>query len=98
MCDCKSYNKDTGETPNALLDISEHFFWESFSRPIVCIDECISEQIEMLWRMGIFTRGSCCGHNEADPNVVIESEKDIYLAKLMLPENFQILIWRLVRA
>lgn len=39
----------------------------------VCIEPCIAESIRALWSAGIITRGSCCGHNQEWPSVVIEA-------------------------
>ncbi len=32
----------------------------------ICVDRCISEQVIELWKAGIRTYGSCCGHNKIE--------------------------------
>ena len=100
MCNCHSYNGAEGETPEANLNIAQYFPWYEHTRPVVSIDACIARDIEKLWAMGIYTRGSCCGHGDdkKGPSVVLASEADSFLAKLFLPRdrNYQILCWKLI--
>ncbi|BAP30128.1 uncharacterized protein CHSO_1091 [Chryseobacterium sp. StRB126] len=42
----------------------------------ISIDPCIIDEIKELWRLGITTYGSCCGHNKAESFVNVD-EKDI---------------------
>ena len=32
-------------------------------RKTVCIDRCLSTEVQYLWSLGIETTGCCCGHN-----------------------------------
>ncbi len=41
----------------------------------ISIDKCIVEKIKDLWKQGIMTYGSCCGHFEKQGMVNV-SEKD----------------------
>lgn len=65
MCDCISYNKpnEASSTPERVVDPRPYF---SFCTKTVCVDECIADDILALWAAGIFTRHSCCNHNEKD--------------------------------
>lgn len=42
----------------------------------ICIDPCIYDEIKSLWDVGIYTYGSCCGHN-VNESFVNVAEKDI---------------------
>ncbi|UTU09683.1 hypothetical protein CcrBL47_gp398 [Caulobacter phage BL47] len=38
---------------------------------LVGIDRCLLDEVEMLWRLGIVTVESCCGHNVAAPYIAV---------------------------
>lgn len=40
----------------------------------ICIDACISVEIERLWNRGIKTMGCCCGHNINIPFIEVAEE------------------------
>lgn len=63
LCDCHSYNWDIGTVPERIVNG-------------VCLDECIADAVEELWRQGLETIGSCCGHNRITPSLVIPNEAD----------------------
>ena len=42
----------------------------------VSLDACIAEDIQRLWAAGIWTLGSCCGHGDVNPSVVLASHAD----------------------
>ena len=74
MCNCN--NIDFGSTENFAqqveVPIPEHMKTYKDARlqngqsPTVCIDPCIVDEVKELWRLGITTYGSCCGHNKAE--------------------------------
>ncbi len=33
------------------------------SKTHLCLDRCISDEVQSLWKVGIVTNGCCCGHN-----------------------------------
>ena len=72
MCNCKSYNLNIGEEPSVILTPPENLF-KQMDRDTrsICIDKCIANVIKHLWNHNIVTLGSCCGHNEKSPSVVI---------------------------
>jgi hypothetical protein len=72
MCKCKSYNKQTGEVPEVVLDAPDWSRKES-----ICIDACIADVIKELWDKGITTGGSCCGHNKENPSVIVWENEDV---------------------
>lgn len=63
MCDCQSYNRPavTGGTIPRALPYREHF--PHSSHETVCVDDCIADAVEALWKSGIETVHSCCSHN-----------------------------------
>lgn len=40
----------------------------------VAIDVCIATEIGRLWMQGVVTLGSCCGHGQMAPTVVVAPE------------------------
>lgn len=69
-CDCISYNQPRPwqKTPNVELRVGDHGpaeWFESdptFADKIVLVDACIAPVIADMWRAGIWTLNSCCGH------------------------------------
>lgn len=96
MCNCKSYNWEVGDQPEVVLDIAA-YFPESAKENGVCIDACIAESVKALWKEGIFTRGSCCGHNKTPSSVIIENASDLKKAQTVLAgTNIEsIMVWEL---
>jgi len=47
---------------------------EQTRREIVCIDACLVSEIWELWRQGIRTTGSCCGHNQGPAYIGVVDE------------------------
>lgn len=52
---------------NIILD-KEHLYKEGLMK----VDECLVEEIKDLWRMGIHTRGCCCGHHKQSGYIEVE--------------------------
>ncbi len=72
MCDCKSYNSGVGTVPEKILTAPK---WSH--KDTICIDTCIVDVITHLWKNGVVTLGSCCGHNTEVASVVLgEGESD----------------------
>lgn len=98
MCDCKSYNKPEwgGSKPEVIVPKPE---WADRTSDTICLDSCIAEDVQTLWANGIHTLGSCCGHNQAPPSIVVESKSDpeyIRFIKSLVP-GWEINQWELVR-
>lgn len=76
-CNCRSYNGDFGETPEAVLPIPKHFgphYYASGQRKeTVCVDACIAHVIQHLWDNHVWTENSCCGHNgkSGPPGIIL---------------------------
>ena len=99
-CNCKSATYPGGEVEGVLVDSAEYFAWDSPSRP-VAIDACIEKEIRALWAAGVWTGGSCCGHNLTGPSIVIATGSDGPRAKKLLEEidpgrKWSDFSWRLV--
>lgn len=70
----------------------------------VCIDACIADAIKHLWAKGYQTLGCCCGHNKANPSVVIADcygEVEILAIQLELSQidkrDWDVFQWRLAQ-
>lgn len=73
MCKCEA-NIKTGEYSNqSILNLPEHMskYW---SKETICVDNCLVDEIKMLWDLGIITTGCCCGHNLLLPYVGVIDE------------------------
>jgi hypothetical protein len=99
MCDCISYNQPQPwqKTPSIVADPRDYF--DCDWRP-VSIDACIWPLIESLWKAGIVTMNSCCGHNDpVKRGVILEHESDADAAQTIadsMSDPAQILFWKLV--
>lgn len=52
----------------------------------ICLDKCIADEVQMLWRLGITTIGSCCGHNKTSGVISVieeDAQKMIDLGYIM---------------
>ena len=111
MCDCFSYNWQEGETPPVLLDPNKYIEHDGDPLKQVSVDACIADQVKMLWQSGVWTEGSCCGHNgeffngrvDGRPYVIVSSSADAEAAVALLKEhdpdrNWRVLQWQLVNA
>lgn len=101
MCKCHSYNGEYGTTPEVMVPAPE---WAltclGEPKETICLDACIAETIQELWRRGICTESSCCGHNRMRPSVVVSTDEDMAHVKKVLDEidrrNWEISQWQRV--
>ncbi len=69
----------------------------------VSIDYCIANVVQLLWKKGIYTLGSCCGHNKVNPSIILDNNKSImaleieYIIKMIDNRNWDIYEWRLTK-
>ena len=74
-CDCHCYNANTGNVPEVVVDAP---YWAHTTlgerKEKICLDACIAVAVQELWRRGVVTIGSCCGHGLVSPSVVIEGD------------------------
>ena len=67
----------------------------------VSLDECISEVVVTLWDAGVVTLGSCCGHGERAPSLVLGDHQDAVEVETLLggmdpTRRWALHQWRLV--
>lgn len=99
-CRCISYNRPDLRPrrgkPEVMLRAPT---WSV--RPIICVDACIADAIQMLWRHDVITRGCCCGHNRIPPSVVLDMPDQAPLAIELLQKHdgreWDVLVWTLCK-
>lgn len=90
-CNCRSYNRPEwgGDEPEA--GVYHH------AKGLVYVDPCIAPLIKALWRAGIETMASCCGHNAIPPSICIEDPRQVPLACWLLasidPRDIQVIVY-----
>ena len=69
----------------------------------VCVDACISHVIKHIWNNGVFTKGSCCGHNGkyGKPSIILDSSiKNADKVRKLISEvderDFKLMSWNLI--
>lgn len=98
MCDCHSYNADTGTSKEVILV----YPWNKEIN--VCVDSCIADVIELLWENNINTQNSCCGHNKITPWIIFDenslsAEKAVEIREIISQvdkRDFDLLCWERV--
>ncbi len=102
MCDCHSYNADTGSTPEVILELPDHLNGTRHNHR-VCIDACIAHVLSHLWRASVVTGGSCCGHNRDKPSLVLGNNatpETVEIVRQLIAEvddrEWKLLSWQLV--
>lgn len=98
QCNCHSYNKANGSTPEVVLKPPEHLI----DKESICIDACVAPLIQALWDNNIRTESSCCGHGKIKPSIVFMShmpQRDLINAKELIDtldgRDFDMLMWKL---
>jgi len=77
MCKCKyvEIGSCTNQTciaiPNHMQEYKEYRIKNKL-KPLICIDNCILNEVQYLWSLGIKTTGCCCGHNKLDGFIGVE--------------------------
>ena len=100
-CNCQSYNMGGGETPQVVLNPNKHFKTDNPSRN-VSVDACIAPQVEYLWSQGVWTVGSCCGHDsDRKPHIIVDEGTDPAKAATILRmidpgREWEVYQWQLV--
>ena len=87
MCDCvdveiQSYdNQVMFPTPPHMRPL---YACGGRLRESICVDKCLAEEVQWLWRWGIKTTGCCCGHNvKTDQSYIGVVDEDIERMKEM---------------
>jgi hypothetical protein len=79
-CKCVNIEPQSKEAFNQMIvvDIPNHMQdyrkkrIEAGFEPLISIDPCIFDEIQMLWNVGIITYGCCCGHNTFESMVNVD--------------------------
>jgi hypothetical protein len=61
MCDCKNVALGSYDNQIQINNLPPHM---SAFKAAICLDACISQEVQDLWDLGITTTGCCCGHNQ----------------------------------
>lgn len=89
MCNCISHNRpDLGGT-NPEVALPYRIYFPESAHETVCVDACIAETLTKLWRAGVQTRGSCCGHNGhfGSPSIYLVKAKEVEKAAAILKSS-----------
>lgn len=91
-CDCHSYNAGWGTIPEVQVEAPGDW------KMMICLDACIAETIQELWKRGVMTEGSCCGHGKIKPSVVVSQDADMEECQKILdeidPRDWEISQWQ----
>ena len=70
----------------------------------IYVDACIVKVLEYFWERNIYTKSSCCGHNTANPSIVVENnlaEENAKMIHKLIAEiddrEWEIYSWKLVK-
>lgn len=95
MCDCRSYNRPEwgGSLDEVVIDPRLYF---SDATKTVCVDSCLAHVVTELWRVGIKTAHSCCGHNNMMPSIGLMKVDDVAFAAGVIarsdPRKFRLFV------
>jgi len=70
MCKCIDIEIGSHETQITLLAPS----WSS--KKYIAVDACLKEEILFLWKNGVITDNSCCGHNKISGFIIVAKESE----------------------
>jgi hypothetical protein len=74
---CKCINIEAGTYENQVeLPRPDHMIGQTYgsASDTICVDSCLSGEIQLLWELGISTTGCCCGHNYLPPFIGVIDE------------------------
>lgn len=97
-CNCASLNRpeSTGSKPPVALDPNKFFKWDTPGK-VVYVDACISDEVRVLWEAGIWTKGSCCGHNGMfERSIILDEGADEKTARRLIAKRTNLLMWKLM--
>ncbi len=84
MCHCKEVEFGTYDN---VVEMKPPFVLKQMNGEVkknqwVSIDCCIATEISLLWKAGIVTMNSCCGHNKLIPTVIVHTDSIELMKKL----------------
>lgn len=71
LCGCPDFGEYTG----MVELIPPHFIQRDDDRGI-CVDVCLALEVSNLWKIGVVTTGSCCGHGRLPPSICVRDDYD----------------------
>lgn len=101
-CNCHSYNMNIGIKPEIKV-VPPAFIGETRMNPDlpICLDACIADTIQHLWKRGELTLNCCCGHNKNLPSIVIDASQDPDRVRQIIKEvddrDFELFAWKLIK-
>lgn len=90
-CDAKSYECGKYTHPMVVLNLPDRYSqllyrkgYTTQRRKQVAIDECLADEIQVLWYQGIITLSCCCGHNirKFQPYIAVDTDSVDAMHKL----------------
>lgn len=90
-CDAKSYRCGTYTHPMVVLNVPDVYSrilyrkgYTTQRRKQVAVDECLADEIQVLWYQGIVTLSCCCGHNirKFQPYIAVDTDSVDTMLKL----------------
>ncbi len=74
ICDCKPATHGGKPELDIPEDIAIHLGGSHRKTRKVYVDGCIAHVIQHLWANKIITLSCCCGHNERNPDIVVDGK------------------------
>jgi hypothetical protein len=81
-----------------ILDIHAAFPHVITDSPTVCVDHCIAPVVQALWRAGVLTLNSCCGHNAEAPSIIThlhDADRALTVLREAGYPQVRVLAWKL---
>lgn len=95
MCKCKNIELGSRECYSQMKTVKIPSHMISYKKArlknglsnFICIDPCIFNEIKHLWKLGIITYGSCCGHNKLESFVNVDKNNIQQMLNLGYVQN-----------
>lgn len=79
-----------GSTPESVLTPPQ-FIQAALKRDTICVDACIVDVLEDVWRHGLMTYGCCCGHNDEMRRSIIINAQDQTRVRSIVGDSFHLI-------
>jgi hypothetical protein len=80
-CYCDKSVRIGDLTNQITLPTPKHIGYKT--KPTICIDKCMLEEIKKVWSYGVRTSGCCCGHNQKKPYIGVLDDKSAVIMRLL---------------
>lgn len=105
-CDCLSHSRPMPwqKTENVILRVCDYGpeeWRDTFRNTEICVDACIAPVVADMWRAGIWTESSCCGHgNPKHRSVVVEGVNRLKAMEFLAyrDPSVNVMAWENVRS